>query len=141
MLRLNKTTEYGLLIMGWLISQPHLSFAAKMISGNIGVDLPMTKKTLHQLQLHNFIKSSAGQDGGYTLACNPNKTTLLNLIQSIEGQPTLVPCVNNKHDCQRWSSCLMKQCWHNIQQDVMAVFSSYTLADLLKTHEPQEKAI
>ena len=95
----------------------------------------MTKKTLHQLQKHQLLASKSGQHGGYALSCNPDQVSVLQVIEWLEGLPTLVACNKSDNDCTRSTQCQMKKGWQHLYQDILDVFSLYTLSDLLSQPE------
>lgn len=57
----------------------------KEIAKNQKIPINFLGQLLLILKKNNFVKSIRGKDGGYTLAKSPNKITLIEILQLLEG--------------------------------------------------------
>jgi Rrf2 family transcriptional regulator, cysteine metabolism repressor len=82
---------------------------------------------LLQLKRSKLVHSLRGAQGGYILADSPNKISLLQIIESIDG-PILAPPKFDGHILPELDSL-----WHSISGDFAAILSGYTLDKMLDT--------
>lgn len=71
------------------------------------------QKIARDLKKSQLIKSNRGKNGGYQLAKKANKISLKEIVESLEGSITIVPCLKNNPyaivpNCVRESRCTMK---------------------------------
>lgn len=72
---------------------------AKTISEEAGVTLRFSLKILNKLVQSGIVKSYKGAKGGYVLAKQPADINLKQVIEAIEGEYTLVKCMNSSFEC------------------------------------------
>ena len=90
------------------------------------------------LRSSGLIQSTRGAHGGYTLALPPEKITVRDIFDALEGKICLVDCVNNPKDCSRVGICPTRDIWSVLGEKIRETLNSVTLADLVKTR--REKA-
>jgi Rrf2 family protein len=94
------------------------------------------------LRSNGLIQSTRGAHGGYTLALPPEKITVQDIFDALEGKICLVDCVNNPQDCPRAVTCPTRDIWSLLGEKIRETLDSITLADLVKTRrEKAEKNI
>jgi Rrf2 family cysteine metabolism transcriptional repressor len=82
-------------------------------------------------QAAGFIRSVRGARGGYTLARKPEKISVGQIIETLEGGMTLVDCVEDPKACERESQCLTRDIWLRMSERLMEELSSLSLKDVL----------
>jgi Rrf2 family protein len=90
------------------------------------------------LKSAGLIQSTRGAHGGYMLSLSPEKITVQDIFDALEGKICLVDCVNNPKDCPRVGTCPTRDIWSVLAEKIRETLSSVTLADLVKTR--REKA-
>jgi len=93
------------------------------------------------LKARNLIVSSRGAHGGYRLAKSPSDITVKDIVQTLEGDISLVECVNNPSVCKRIASCVTRDVWEILDEKISETLSSITLKDLLESHKKQPNAV
>jgi len=86
----------------------------------------------------NLVNSVRGAHGGYNLSKEPSQITLKEIVDVLEGESSLVKCVNNPSSCERSSICATHDVWTMIGEKISETLSSITLDRLAKMN--QEKA-
>ncbi len=86
-------------------------------------------KVLQGLVRARLIASRPGVNGGFELTSVPEKITLLDVVEAIDGPIALNICVSNQ-DCERRPGCAAHPVWLEAQQAVVGVLKSATLAKL-----------
>jgi Rrf2 family protein len=90
------------------------------------------------LKSAGLIQSTRGAHGGYMLSLSPEKITVQDIFDALEGKICLVDCVNNPQDCPRVGTCPTRDIWSVLGEKIRETLNSVTLADLVKTR--REKA-
>ena len=84
-----------------------------------------------ELRKKGFLNSIRGARGGYMLAKDPADITLLDILETMEGEMSVVACVACPKKCKRSSSCFARDTWAKLNNDIKASFSKITLADVM----------
>src|SRR6266581_3329886 len=92
MLRLSKLTDYGTVIMSYMARRPAGVHSAAQIAGALGVTLPTTGKVLKMLARHELLQSVRGAQGGYRLARAPERISIAEVIDALEGPFGVTEC-------------------------------------------------
>jgi len=99
----------------------------------------ISEKYLSQLALllksAGLISSIRGVHGGYILNKEPREIRLLEIIQTLEGDLSLVPCVNDSTYCQRVAICATREVWLKMGKAFKEALGSLTLQDLMAIQE------
>lgn len=84
-------SDYAVRIIGCLTAE-NKRIDAKNISERTGVSLRFSLKILRKLVSAGLVRSYKGMQGGYELAKSPSEITMLNVIESVEGDYYLNRC-------------------------------------------------
>ncbi len=95
MIRLNRTTEYGLIALRHM-SRKQVESAgvtsAREIADSYGLPFEITAKTLQRLKDTGLIRSAQGARGGYTLERPLGDVSLAEFLSLMEGPQSVVAC-------------------------------------------------
>ena len=84
------------------------------------------------LKASGLIRSVRGARGGYRLARSPDRITVGQVIEVLEGGLSLVDCVNNPKACKLRVHCLTRPLWQGVSRLIKEYLSSLTLKDVLE---------
>ena len=93
------------------------------------------------LRAKGIVRTQKGSKGGYHLAADPEKTTLFDIVESIEGSLAPVSCVDDPSSCDRHKNCVTRQVWGRMKDVVSEELKAKTLADLAADQLKVNKAI
>ncbi|MCP4308757.1 MAG: Rrf2 family transcriptional regulator [bacterium] len=96
--------------------------------------LPQVMKPLVGL---NYVASSPGPTGGYRLTANLAETTLMEVIEAIEGPFDLGQCISTGKPCPTQEPCALHIPWTRAMDAVLAELGSVTL-DVMGTDSVPE---
>src|SRR6187401_1476141 len=96
MIKLNRTTEYGLIALRHMSRKPSSITSAREIADTYGLPFEITAKTLQRLKDTGLIHSAQGARGGYTLQRALADVTLAEFLQLMEGPQSVVACSGPK---------------------------------------------
>lgn len=98
-------------------------------------ELPVStvSKLLKQLLQSGLLISHRGTKGGYVLAKDPHKISVVDIIAAIEGPMALTDCSSDLVGlCNIEDHCPMKSNQRIINQAVRGVLENITLSDLVR---------
>lgn len=107
---------------------PNEKAATSQIAEEQDIPLSFLAKIIAQLSVAGLLQTMRGARGGVTLARSPEKITLLEVVEAIDGPIMLNECVNGNHVCPM-SSCLMRNVWHDAQKDLVKRLKMTTFAE------------
>jgi Rrf2 family protein len=79
-----------------------------------------------------LVRSIRGASGGFLLAKPPSEIKISQIIQAVEGPTGITDCVDDPESCPRAVNCPTRDVWAQATAAIDSVFSSITLADLVK---------
>ena len=85
MLRFQKSTMIALYAMTELAKAPDETLATGTIAERFHVSVHHLSKVLQQLVRAGLVETTRGAAGGYSLARDPNKITLYDVVETFEG--------------------------------------------------------
>jgi Rrf2 family nitric oxide-sensitive transcriptional repressor len=88
-------------------------------------------KVLQALSRGGYLRTIKGKGGGVELAVSAQKIFLQDVIQLMEGPIYLMECTVNKDACFMSSRCRLRLKLKEAQNNMIDVFKSTSLADLL----------
>ena len=107
MLRISKLADYSSVIMAHLaVSRTRLT--AKEIALNTNIAYPTVTKLLKLLSKAKFLNSVVGMNGGYKLSMSADEITLLDIVNSIDGDFHITECSKKTTNCVILNSCKIK---------------------------------
>lgn len=79
------------------------------------------------------IQRTRGPMGGYCLARKPEEITVLEVLQSVEGELAPVECLTKETDCGiSCDHCLTRTLWAEMWEEILDVADQISVADLMK---------
>ncbi len=131
MFRLNRLTDYGVVVLSRMSRNPNDLRTAPQISQETGVPLPTVAKLLNALAHEHLIESHRGATGGYTLKRPAAEISVAEIIQALEGPIALTACVEgSEDDCGVAALCPMRGNWDRVNKAIYGALSEVTLADM-----------
>lgn len=100
-----------------------------------GIPYAFARSIQHDLVKHDLIKTVRGARGGLVLNCDPASTTMLDVLEAIQGPVSVSACVLDPSCCEREPDCSYNKVWRGADRLLNAYFSSITLADLFELGE------
>ena len=131
MLRLNRLTDYGVVVLTQMTRNPDDLRTAPQIARDTGVPLPTVAKLLNALAHERLITSHRGAAGGYTLNRPADAISVAEIVQALEGPIALTACVDGASGgCDVESLCPMRGNWDKVNKAIYGTLSQVTLADM-----------
>jgi Rrf2 family transcriptional regulator, cysteine metabolism repressor len=108
-----------------------------------GIPLRFLQVILNQLRRGGFIESRRGAEGGYFLARRPEKVTVLEIIQFVEGPLVPIACMTGGRTagkCILHGNCVFMGMWMRAAKAVSEVYDRTSFQDLIEDEKRIQKA-
>ncbi len=99
------------------------------------ISVKYLEKLVRELRDAGYIISRRGPKGGHILKRKPADISVGEIVQVLEGEPSLVDCVDGKA-CERSSECLTRCIWQDASEAMFAKLNSITFEDLVCSRYP-----
>jgi Rrf2 family protein len=104
----------------------------KEIATSQGISEKFISRIAVPLRRAGFVESERGAKGGLTLAKRPEKITLLDIAEALEGPLALVPCLGRPGACPRQGRCAAERAWSGVDAAFSSALRRITLADVAR---------
>ena len=135
MLRFSKKVEYALIALIDLADlHQNNPVTAKTVAKNYQIPYELLGKVMQTLTKNGLLNSVQGVKGGYVLGKSPDKISVREVIEILEGPISITSCAGqyalDHSDCDLLSTCTIKSPMEIIQHELEKYFSNISLKDL-----------
>ncbi|MCO4781374.1 MAG: Rrf2 family transcriptional regulator [Candidatus Cloacimonetes bacterium] len=131
-MRFSKKLDYSILLMSELVHQ-HGVVASSTLAEKLNLSNDLVSLLLKNLARHNLLTSTRGKNGGYSLTLPPEKITLKDVTEAVDGPIALTQCASEQKDiCSLSSVCSFQSVLVDVShrvEDLLAEVSLQTLID------------
>ena len=136
MLRLSKKADYALIAMKHLALRAGApSTSAREIAEQYDIPIELLAKVLQRLVRTGLLVSTQGTRGGYTLSRPPKSISISDVIQAIDGPFTVTACTTEKHDCEQYSKCSVRDPLWQLRERIVAALGTVTLSEMASNQD------
>ncbi len=133
MFRLNKLTDYGLVLMTCVAHDTGRPLhTARDLAAQTRLPLPTVVKILRLLLDCGLLVSHRGVKGGYSLARDAESISAAEIIEALEGPIGFTECGTSPGCCELERSCSVRGNSQIIGRALHRALSGITLADLTR---------
>lgn len=130
MIKLNKLTDYAIVLMAELVRHPDQLLASQELALRCHLEPPTSAKVLKQLTTAGLVESVRGAGGGYRLSDRGRSPSIADVIQAMDGPIALTECSVHSGLCAQETVCGMRHHWHAISRVIADALDGISLADL-----------
>ena len=131
-MKISTKGRYGVRIMADVAKNGRSPVKITDISARQGITLKYTEQICGMLAKGGLLQSIRGAQGGYVLVKQPDKYTVLEILNFLEGDLAPVACVNSD-SCERFEDCSVRSLWTGLYKTIADYLGGVTLADLINT--------
>lgn len=117
---------------------------AKEIASRQGIPERFLEQQMNSLAKAGFVRSQRGAQGGCMLSRDPDKISVLEVIEALEGPLLNMECLDShkesNYQCSHKSLCVLQEVWSESQQKLREYLSSVTIADLWRRQREMTQA-
>lgn len=131
MMELTRKGEYAIRGIVYLASQP-ADQVCLLSDIATAVDVPQTflAKIFQQFSKIGLVRSYRGTGGGFILGRPPEKISLLEVVEAVEGPIVPNRCVTGDGECTRTITCNVHPVWVKVQEEVRDILAKVSLKEL-----------
>ena len=130
----SRKTDYALRMLAALVRGSDGIVSVRTAARENGVPYSFARSIQHDLAVAGIVENTRGANGGMRLAVDPRETTLLQVVEALQG-PVMVSCCGNPAGdgvaCPNRAGCHFSPVWCNAERMLRAFFSSVTLHQLV----------
>ena len=131
---ISRKTDYALRMLSALIADPGGIISVGTAARDKGVPYSFARSIQHDLAVAGIVEDTRGANGGMRLAVDPCETTLLQVVEALQGSVAVSCCANPAGDgvpCPNRPTCHFSPVWCNAERLLRSFFSSVTLHQLV----------
>ena len=132
LLRLNRMTDYAIVVLGALAHRHSEVLATAQIASLTGLTQTTVAKVAKRLQACDLLETKRGVNGGYQLTGDPATLSLTMIIEAVDGPIAVNGCVDGAQDpCAVSNCCFMSNQWNKVNDTVRDALDAVSLAELI----------
>jgi Rrf2 family protein len=128
-MQLTRAADYAVRVMIQLAILPSdARVSLPSLAQATGAPESFLSKVLQALARAGFISSQRGQSGGFLITPRGRQTSMLEVIEAIDGVICLNVCLMHGRSCPRKAHCPAHPVWERAQQAMLQVLSGSSIA-------------
>ncbi|MBP6976808.1 MAG: Rrf2 family transcriptional regulator [Bacteroidales bacterium] len=112
-----------------LVASNEKSIKASAMAKQLGASRNHLAKVLQQLVRHNYLSSTRGPNGGFTLRVAPGDISLYDVYELMEGKPELEYCGAHGDDCP-FADCVYGNIREKLTSEFVTFFKNRKISDV-----------
>lgn len=133
MIRITKTTDYGIVLLTHMAERPEHRFNAPELAQDAQLPLPMVSKILKTLAREGLLASHRGATGGYALARPPEEIPVSQVIAALEGPIAITECIDDTPgECSQEAVCPLRSNWQLINGAIRHALDGIRLSHMAR---------
>ncbi len=105
------------------------------IAKDLNLSFFFLSKILQKLVKAGFLQSHRGPKGGVKLAKNPSEISLLNIVETIDGDSFFSECILGFKECSDIEPCAIHEKWAEKRKEIYEMFKNTNLEEIEKEIE------
>jgi Rrf2 family protein len=133
---ITKTGLHAIRALAALARLPVGAYAgAAAIARDIDAPQNYLGKLLQTLARHKLVESQKGMGGGFRLARDPRRITLLDVVEPFEHVSRWSGCILGRAECSDENPCAIHDRWKGVRTAYLRMLGQNTIADLVAKGE------
>lgn len=137
MLRISKLSDYGTVVMVYLVGQSDRLCNARDIALHTHLAMPTVSKLLKRLATAGLLSSVRGVHGGYRLQREARDISVAEIIYAVDEYRGLTECSVQPNACSLQGVCHIQGNWRLISQSIEEALESVSLDALAQPALPE----
>jgi Rrf2 family protein len=129
MFQLSKKADYGLIALKHLAQHSDASISAREIASEYRIPAELLAKILQKLARKGILASQHGTNGGYVLARDPSKISIVDVVEALEGPIGITPC-DRGTECEQMGVCSVRDPLSKLKAKVIRVLGDTSIYEL-----------
>jgi Rrf2 family protein len=129
-LELTKKGDYAVRAMIALARQVGGLRSARSIAEEMDIPPRFLPQVMAALTRADLVRAVQGRNGGYELVAPPARTSLLTIVEAVEGPSRRETCVLRGGPCGRDGTCAVHAAFCSAEEAMIGALDSVSLADV-----------
>jgi Rrf2 family protein len=129
MFRLSKKADYGLIALKHLAQHTDESVSAREIAKEYRIPAELLAKILQRLARKGLVVSQQGTHGGYVLARDASKISIVDVIEALDGPIGITPCERGS-SCEQLEKCTVRDPLMAIRVKMVRILGDTSIYEL-----------
>lgn len=138
MLRVTKLTDYAVLVLSVMASEPKRVLSASELAERAHLETPTVAKLLKPLAQAGLVEGFRGASGGYRLAQDASRISLKAIVEAMEGPLGMTECSAHAGLCNLEAHCGARANWRRVN-DVIADALGHVTLTQMRTPPPDTR--
>lgn len=130
--KLTRKGEYGILGVTYIAQQEKDIVYTREIAESWELPESFLAKIFQRLSKNGILNSYRGVAGGFSLAKSPEKITIKEILDILQGITTIGWCEIDNAKCNRFENCALSKVLDKVRDDMKDIFENTTIADSSK---------
>lgn len=104
------------------------------IAQRVAVSVKYLEQLIIPLKKADYVKSVRGPKGGHMLKKAPNKITVGEIVDVLEGGINLSECIEHPDLCEKSTNCLTRGVWEEATKAMHDKLNSITLSEMIESN-------
>lgn len=130
MIRMSKLTDYAIVLLAHL-ARGGRTLTAQDLAARSKVPLPTVSKLCKELSKAGILLSHRGRRGGYGLARPPERISVAEIVEALEGPIALTDCTAPGAECGLAPGCPAKASMDPVSRAIQGALSGLPLSALV----------
>lgn len=130
-MQITRETDYAIRCVLYLAGKRGSVTMIDEISREKAVPKSFLAKILQKLSKGGIVRSYRGVKGGFELALDPEKVSLLDIIEAVQGPVAMNACALDESVCSLSSSCSVHPAWVEIRKEVEKLLRKKKLSSFM----------
>ena len=131
-MEITRRTDYAIRLIAALLLNQGKPFSVREAAKAQDVPYAFARSIQHDLVQEGIIKSVRGAKGGMVLNVDPEKFTLFELIETVQGPINVAICTNDEDWCPRAKRCQFHTVWEGANLIMKNYLASVSIKELLE---------
>lgn len=138
-MQITRETDYAVRCVLFLSRSPGAILMVEDIAREMSIPRSFLAKILQKLAKADIVKSFRGVKGGFQLSRSPEKVSLLEVIEAMEGPVGMSRCAVNAMACDFSGTCSVHPVWTDVKRIVEEHLGKITFKNLKKKRRSSGK--
>ena len=130
-MEITRRTDYAIRLIASLIMNGDKPYSVREAADSMDVPYAFARSIQHELVQQGVLRSVRGAKGGMLLNVDPEKFTLFQLIEIVQGPVSVAICTNDPDWCARRQGCQFHKVWQGANVIMRDYLTSVSIKDLL----------
>jgi Rrf2 family protein len=134
-MKFSTRSRYGVRFLVYLGANTNGPVTLNEVSRNEKISIKYLEQIARILKPAGLLSVTRGSKGGYSLAKNPSKISLVELFEVLEGRIEPVACLCEDVECESREGCSTYDFWSGLDETIKSYLASKTLSQLVNEYK------